>query len=209
MHRRRILAAALALGLVASACGRSEFQYPQDSAEGVYFKVPRSWTVFDETDEANEGRPPGASNAIELRSWFIDSSPTPDLDHTTVQDGDAPVGAATIFGLGVSLAEQLSLSSVRGLGLPFDPVYPQTGLETTWEVVLDQQLRSADGIPGAVAIFNHRDTVDDPWITQGRVVFLDTIGQRAYLLDIYCSSECFERNYDDIFTVLDSWRIDK
>jgi hypothetical protein len=30
----------------------------------------------------------------------------------------------------------------------------------------------------------------------------------VYLLDIYCSAACFEQHRDDIFDVLDSWRID-
>lgn len=208
-RRSRVLTAALALGLVATACGQSTYEYPRDAAEGVYFKVPREWTVFDETEDELDGRLPGSTNAIPVRVWVIDAHDDADPANAEAFDGDTPVGGATIYALGIGISEALSISELRSVGFDFDPANPQSGLEDTWEVVVDQQLLTDDGVPGAAVIFNHRDSVDDPWLTQGRVVYFDAVGGRAYLLDVYCSAECFDRNYDDIFAVLDSWRIDK
>jgi hypothetical protein len=59
-----------------------------------------------------------------------------------------------------------------------------------------------------VAVWNYRKTTDDKWLSQAREVFVDPASNRVYLLDIYCSAACFEQHRDDIFDVLDSWRID-
>lgn len=202
------LAGGLLAGQVLAGCGEPEFQYPHDSAEGVYFKVPRSWTVFDETETFYEDRVDGGSTAQPVRVWVLDSNRPADPTNVDDANGDQPVGIAEIIALSPGLAENVSISSVRSIGFEFDPVAPATGLEDTWEVVIDQQMRTEDGISGAVAVFNYRDTADDPWLSQAREVFLDPTRQRVYLLDVFCSSSCFEQNQDDIYDIIDSWRID-
>ncbi|MGE3590306.1 MAG: hypothetical protein AB7L17_21475, partial [Ilumatobacteraceae bacterium] len=198
----------VALSVLVTACGEPEFEYPHDAAEGVYFKVPREWTVFDQTAEFLEGRVDGQATSTPLRLWTIDSNRPADADNAAAFDGDRPVGTAQIIEVVPSLSERLSIADLRSIGFEFDPVNPATGLEDTWEVVLDQPLRTKDGISGAVAMFNHRATSDDEWLSQAREVFLDPTRQRVYILDLYCSAACFEANQDEIFDVLDSWRID-
>lgn len=207
--RRLSAGAALAVTTIAAVgCGEPEFQYPHDEVEGVYFKVPSAWTVFDQTDDYFDGRIEATGTAQPVRVWTLDASDDADADHASVRDGDVPVGRAQIVELTSSASELVSISAVRSLGFDFDPVSPATGLDEVWEVALDQPLRTADGISGAVAIFNFRAEADDEWLTQAREVFLDPTRQRLYLLDIYCSAACFDEHRDDIFDVLDSWRID-
>lgn len=207
------LALVTALGAASLAgCGDPAYQYPHDDAEGVYFKVPNDWTVFDRTDEFFDGRIDAGTYAQPVRVWTLDASDDPAPDAPDTIDGDSPVGTAQILALAPSLGEQISVSYLRGLGFEFDPVNPPVDLQDTWEVALDQPLRTDDGLSGSVAVFNHRDSVDDPWLSQARLVFIDPTspkGQpRAYALDIYCSAECFDAHRDEIFSVLDSWRID-
>lgn len=201
-----VLSAAVALGI--AACGEPEYQYPHDATEGVYFKVPSSWTVFDETDSFYEGRVEGGSTAQPVRVWVLDSNEPAAPDNIDDANGDLPVGIAQIIAVSPSLSENISISSVRSLGFEFDPVAPATGLEDTWEVVLDQPMRTEDGISGAVAVFSYRDTADDPWLSQARGVFFDPTRQRVYLLDLFCGAACFEQYRDDIYAIIDSWRID-
>jgi hypothetical protein len=198
----------LCAGLVLASCGEPEFQYPHDAQEGVYFKVPASWHVSDETASFYEGREAGASQAQPVRIWFVDAAPEADPAHLDNPAGDTPVGFVQILAVSPSLAENVSISSVRASGFEFDPVSPPAEFEDLWEVTIDQPLRTDDGISGAVAIFNHRDTADDPWLTESRLVFVDPTRQRVYLFDMFCSAACFEQNYDDIFAAIDSWRID-
>jgi hypothetical protein len=210
MKPRRVglVAALTAMTVLAVACGEPEFEYPNDSVEGVYFKVPRSWTVFDQTDEYFEGRVGAATGAEPVRLWFLDSNDPATIDNVAVLDGDQPVGRAQILQVSSSISEGVSISTARAAGFEFDPASPPADLEDTWEVALDAPMRTEDGISGAVAIFNHRETVSDEWLTQGREVFVDPTRQRVYILDIYCTAECFDLNRDEIFDILDSWRID-
>ena len=210
MNPRRVglVAALTAMTVLAVACGEPEFEYPHDAEEGVYFKVPRSWTVFDQTEEYFEGRVEGGATARPLRFWTLDANHPADAENAAADDGDKPVGTAQIIQVTSGLSEALSISSVRSVGFEFDPVSPATGLEDTWEVVVDQPMRTDDGISGAVAVFNHRDDVNDDWLSQAREVFVDPTRQRVYILDIYCTAECFDLNRDEIFDILDSWRID-
>lgn len=213
LRSARALALVAALGATSLAgCGDPEYQYPHDDAEGVYFKVPRDWTVFDRTDEFYDGRIDAGAYAQPVRVWTLDAGDDPSPDAIDTLDGDSPVGTAQILALVPSLGESMSVSYLRSIGFDFDPVNPPADVQDTWEVAVDQPLRTDDGLSGAVAVFNHRDSVDDPWLTQARLVFVDPTspkGQpRAYALDIYCSAECFETHRDEIFSVLDSWRID-
>lgn len=205
---KRSMAAIAGAALLFTACGSPEFQYPHDAAEGVYFKVPSSWTVTDTTEGFYEDRVPGGSTAQPLRVWAIDSNEPADVANIDLGDGDKPVGTAQIIALSAGLSENVSISSVRSVGLEFDPVNPATGLESTWEVVTDQPLRTDDGISGSVAVWNHRDTTADEWLSQAREVFVDPTRQRVYILDLYCTAKCFDTYRDDIFDVLGSWRID-
>jgi hypothetical protein len=202
------VAGALALAAVATACGDPEYQYPHDGAEGVYFKVPSEWTVFDETKTSQEGRVEGGSSVTPVRVWAIDAHDPAAVTNITVRDGDHPVGMVRIFATTERLGQAVSIAAIRSDGFEFDPVSPPADLDGTWEVVIDQALRTEDGVSGAVAVFNHRETPDDPWQSQAREVYVDPSRQRIYMLDIYCNSTCFEANWDDIFDVLDSWRIE-
>lgn len=206
--RPALAAPLLCAGLLLAACGEPEFQYPNDSAEGVYFKVPADWHVVDETEAFYEGREAGASQSQPVRVWLVDAAEQADPAHLDDRAGDTPVGLARILAVSPSLSEAVSIASVRASGFDFDPTSPPAEFQDLWEVSLDQPLRTDDGISGAVAIFNHRESADDPWLTQARLVFVDPTRQRVYLFDLYCSSACFQQYYDDIFDVLDSWRID-
>jgi hypothetical protein len=204
----RLAGPLLCAGLLLASCGDPEFQYPHDAAEGVYFKVPADWDVSDETEAFYDGRVDGASTAQPVRVWVVDADPDPDPAHLDDPARDLPVGIAQIIAVSPSLAEAVSIASVRASGFDFDPVSPPADFEDLWEVTIDQPLRTADGISGSVAIFNHRDSVDDPWLTQSRITFVDPTRQRVYIFDMYCNATCFEQYYDDIFDVIDSWRID-
>jgi hypothetical protein len=205
---RRTVAMMAAAAVLVAGCGDPDYRYASDSQEGVSFRVPYSWTIFDRTEEEFSGRLDGGATAQALRVWVIDSNELADPRNPEQVDGDVPVGNAQIIATASGLSQNLSIASVRSVGLEFDPVNPATGLEDTWEVVTDQPLRSEGGVSGAVAIWNYRETTDDEWLSQAREVFVDPASNRVYLLDIYCSAACFEQHRDDIFDVLDSWRID-
>jgi hypothetical protein len=202
------VACALAVSIVATGCGDPEYQYPHDGAEGVYFKVPSDWTVFDRTEATQEGRVEGGSAVTPIRVWMIDAHDPATIDNIAVENGDKPVGVVRILATSRRLGQAVSVADARSDGFEFDPVSPPADLTDTWEVVLDQALRSDEGVSGAVVVFNHRESAGDAWRSHAREVFVDSSGQRVYLLDIYCSASCFEENWDDIFEVLDSWRID-
>lgn len=206
---KRTVAMVVAAAALVAGCGDPDYRYASDSQEGVSFRVPYTWSIFDRTEEEFSGRLDGGATARALRIWVIDSNDEADPSNPEVFDGDVPVGNAQIIATASGLSDNLSISAVRSVGLEFDPVNPATGLEDTWEVVLDQPMRSEGGASGSIAVWNYRTTTSDPWLSRAREVFVDPASNRVYLLDIYCTAACFEQHRDDIYDVLDSWRIDK
>ena len=193
-----------AAAVLAAGCGDPDYRYASDSKEGVSFRVPYSWSIFDRTDEEFSGRLDGGATARALRIWVIDSNEDADPGNPEVFDGDVPVGNAQIIATASGLSDNLSISAVRSVGLEFDPVNPATGLEDTWEVVLDQPMRSEGGVSGSIAVWNYRATTSDNWLSRAREVFVDPASTRVYILDLYFSAACFEQHRDDIYDVLDS-----
>jgi hypothetical protein len=208
MRRGRVFMAAIATAVLVAACGDPQYRSARNDVEKVYVRVPHSWTVFDRTDEFYDEEQTANSAVQPIQVWVIDSAEAADPRNVEEVDRDTPVGTAQVFEIVTQdLAENVSIASVRSLGFDFDPAAPPEDQADNWRVTVNQPLQTERGISGSVIMFDRRDSPDDPWISQARGVFVDPAGERLYLLDLFCTKECFDEHYDQIFDVLDSWRI--
>src|SRR6266576_7013374 len=108
------LIGALVLVGVLAGCGGNNYRFVNNSAEGAFFKVPSSWTIYPLTEQDTEGR------AIKLpvdtqRIWHIafDAAKQPDQAHLDVDRPTDPVGDVQIYALSSSDNDQVSQSSLR------------------------------------------------------------------------------------------------
>ncbi len=201
----------VALGVVAAvlaACGDPQYRYARNDTEKVYVRVPYSWSVFDRTDVFYDEDQLTNSAVQPVQVWVLDGSADADPRHVEDSERDEPVGTAQVFAIrSQELAESVSIASMRSFGFDFDPAAPPEDEAENWRLNVSQPMQTERGISGSIIMFDRRETADDPWVSQARGVFVDPAGERLYLLDLFCTEECFEQHYDEIFDVLDSWRI--
>ena len=208
MERGRVFTAVIAATVLVAACGDPQYRYARNDAEKVYVRVPYTWTVFDRTDEFYDEEQTANSAVQPIQVWVLDAAEQADPRHVEDSERDDPVGTAQVFSIrSQELAESVSIASMRSFGFDFDPASPPEDQASNWRLNVSQPLQTERGISGSVIMFDRRETPDDPWVSQARGVFVDPAGERLYLLDLFCTEECFEQHYEEIFDVLDSWRI--
>jgi hypothetical protein len=113
MSLRRLLALVTAVVALAS-CGGSGYDYVANRKEGVFFKVPDDWRVF-ETDELLE--PEEA-----VGSWVrgFDAAAVPSPERVFAVGSSTPRGFAEVRVLSQAERQQTSLTSLRALGFGTD-----------------------------------------------------------------------------------------
>ena len=100
--------------LVAGACGSSTYSYEKNAKLGIYLKVPKEWTPFDQrtlqVQYLDPSKEPSADGLALLRSiqWerAWDASSAPSLSHLPLGAADAPFVLVKVRDL---LVEELSL----------------------------------------------------------------------------------------------------
>lgn len=208
MRRGRGIVVVGAVAVLLAACGDPQYRYARNDTEKVYFRVPYSWTVFDRTEEFYDDEQIASSAVQPIQVWVIDGAAEADPRHVEDSERDDPVGTAQVFAIrSQDLAESVSISSMRSFGFDFDPGSPPDDQAENWRVDVSQPMQTERGISGSIVMFDRRASAEEPWVSQARGVFVDPAGERLYLLDLFCTEECFEQHYDEIFDVLDSWRI--
>jgi len=202
----RRLPALVVLAAVLAACGGSGYAYVANRREGVFFKVPDEWRVF-ETDELLDAE---AAAGRWVRGF--DAAAVPDPDRVFVVQSTTPRGFAEVRALSASERQRVSLTTLRATGFgateegePIDPLlYAEQNPDELRildyeELVLDDargvrlRIRATDR-DGTVVILDQRVLVDDATSTR----FLFTIG---------CTDECWEAHGDQMEEVLESWTL--
>jgi|SRR3954451_15472651 len=208
--RRVGLAVVLGTSLVAvAACGGAKFHYVNDSTEGNYFKVPKSWTVYPLTAKDKEGRPealPIGSQSV----WHVafDSARPASLDHLDPLRPDDMVGEVQIISLSDSAAQQISQSQLREwLFYGVDPILNEPQ-EDSWELVSAGTVDGAHELTGTRAVINaHPSAEPDKWVTIDGSVMLDLKAKRVYFLRIRCDSQCYDSKRKTADEIVASWKV--
>jgi hypothetical protein len=93
----------------------------RDPGVGVAYRIPTSWTVFDEMTltGVDPGSPQGAVDPIVWLTAF-DGNPAPKTEHVLDLTADYPYGLAIVYELQGRVRENLDISSMRNLMFPLD-----------------------------------------------------------------------------------------
>jgi hypothetical protein len=208
-----LVGALILMGVVASACSRSTFEYVSSSDRKAYFKVPADWGFFDKRDILVASGQSLSEESNRQLKWMIgfDASPDPSVENV-LSLGDPPrypVILARVQELNFQLRDQLSLSGIRNSMYPVDQLLQQNAAEILHyeDVVLDGGLHGnrvifdviTGGVTG-VAVGNSVIRVDQTGI-------VDPATQTLYLFTIRCESHCFRDNKAIIDQIANSWTV--
>jgi hypothetical protein len=200
MSMRGIASLAVA-ALVLAACGGASREYVSNGAQNTYFALPNDWQQSDVTEEATLAS--GRLN-VEWHNTFGDPSAESDeFERDTALTGDAY--ALTYE---ADVRELVSISSIRALFMPggVDPVTSEDGAGTA-ELLAYTPLEMSGG-SGTRVVVNIRVS-DDPvkWITIDQSVIIDAVTGRSLVMQMQCSSECYEQHQDVANEIATSWEV--
>lgn len=194
-----------AAAMILSACAGSEYRYVKDSSEGAYFKVPRSWKVYDADDIiAASGNQLSAAQRSTLRFMVaFDGDPTPSLEHD-LQTATRPFGLARVRQLAPDERQKYSLIALRNEIVPIDQILEEEAAEI--ELLADpKEITTKDGFAGTRLIY--RVTTGDGSFTVDQTGLMDAATRRVYFFIIGCESRCFDQHRRTITEIADSWTV--
>lgn len=205
--RTRLVAVVLGAVLTLAACGESTNRYIANSEEKVYLRVPRDWNEIEFTD-ADADRLEGLTSQATI-VWRSGSTPAPDPEPDTVSS-ESPLAFTAVYELSGQLNQQMSASLARLAASPtgFDPVLPSDDSQSALVEVLSYEPLGFDGVNGSRIVFRLRDSGTDPWKAVYDVsAAYDSKRFRLYVLQVGCSSSCYELNKSTISAIADSWLV--
>jgi len=211
------LAAAGGLAVSLVGCGRSDFQYVENSTEGVYIRVPDDWDVV-----ANDLDPalPRTSRGVVLTEnlpptiglWEVDMVASP-----VAAGGDLPEAQGTLL---VSIVNpdyrhEVSVESQRARRFQLSGE-EEGEVATLRELARQNDPRVAliddvdiieDDIRGNRAVFRLQGEDGSTSIVD-HVVTFDAATSRSYELFFSCETRCYEANREAINEIVDSLTVE-
>jgi len=210
--RVSLLLVGLVIALIATACGRSGFDYVEYQDEGVFVKVPDEWAVFETT----EVDPPAQIVADillqpvggEVPSWQVIIDAGPDATATNIREPlyGYPIGLAEVQPIDPAIRDLFNTSTMRQLAtnFEFDPARPPETIEGV-SVLLDIDV-SSDSLRGNRVVFT-RPVAEGVMIVDN-LVFVDDLNSRWYRLTLTCEENCYRANADLIDEIVGSFTVE-
>ncbi|MGH9177343.1 MAG: hypothetical protein ACRD0N_02150 [Acidimicrobiales bacterium] len=198
---------AVAGAVLLAGCGGPKYHYVKSSSNRTYVRVPSKWTLYDEdeilssTEQSDE-----AKEQFKRLSWSVafDASPRPSLDHL-LSGSDHPTGLVQVRTLLPSERDEFSLSDLRSLLLPVDPLSNEAQLSGDVEVLETKDIKQ-DGLHGSELLLNLR-TPEGDVVKWRQAALVDPAVKKVHVLAVSCDTECYAANEDEIDSVVDSWKV--
>jgi hypothetical protein len=196
----RGFAAMGAMVVLVVACGGPSREYVSNGAQNTYFALPNDWQQADVTEESalSSGR-----LSVAWHHTFGDPDATADeFERSTALTGDAYV-----LTYEAEVREVVSISSIRALFMP-GGVDPVTSDETGTAELLAYTPLAMGGGSGSRVVVNVRVS-EDPvkWVTIDQSVIIDATTGRSLVMQLQCSSECYEEHQDVANDIATSWEV--
>jgi hypothetical protein len=208
--RCRILSGAVVVAIVAlllSGCAGSSQRFVKSSSDGVYFKIPEHWELYDEDTivDADTALSPQEREVSKDIGWQVvfDAAPSPSLKHYGAADAEHPAGIAQVVRLTPDERDEISISSLRNLIVPVDQLLEANDGSLQ---VLDFEEVNEGVNRGINFVFNIR-TEDGGFVTINQTTLVDDKTQELFLFVVSCKADCYVDNEDTIDKVVDSWTV--
>jgi hypothetical protein len=196
------------LALLLSSCSTS-VTYAGSSSNGVFFKLPKDWTVYNQTKLQDMGlaNPTQASQqqaAGDSYQLFVSfASPNPRLGTHGNPDlsGSSPWAFNFVESLGGSDAESISLGGLQDLVLPVDTLTQQGDAEQ----LASTKLLVKGDLRGTRVTFEAK-TQTGPVAFQ-QVAYINSPTNEVWVLAVGCSPSCFQAHKTTIDKIVDSFTV--
>jgi hypothetical protein len=202
------LVVAAAPGAIA-ACGPSGSRYLAERDERVYLRIPRDWKEIETSDSGDPLVQQTADAAIVSKQIV---SPEDGVGEIGDLSGEEPVARMTVYEISGSLNQRMStqLARVAGSGLAFDPALPSSEYEGLTEVLNYDPDPSGGERSGSRLVYRVRPSRDEEWaFTFDLTTYFDPVAERLYVLEIGCTTACFDAAAEQIDRVARSWEVDR
>jgi len=211
----------LVAALVMAACAPSGQQYVKNSSEGLYFKIPTDWELYDEDailDFQEDELSPLEVEETREGGWqvFFDAAPSPTLNHLGELVTKHPNGQAQIIQLGPEARDTVSMERLRNLIFPIDEV---SDFDSSLVELVDGKEIHEEEVRGVQFVFNIDARVpaliqtgtlepgDRRFATFNQTALVDERTETLYVLLVSCSVRCYEDNKGTIDDVVESWTV--
>lgn len=201
-----LISLSISVSLITS-CGESSHRYIANKAERVYFKVPRDWDEVPFSDSDADRLEAQTSQATLV--WRSAASTDPNATPTKA-DADYPLVFAAVYQLDGELNQNMSASLARVAVSPtgFDPVLPQDSSQRELVEVMSYAPLAFDNMNGTRVVFRSRETPDtDYQLVYDMSAAYDSRHFRLFVLQIGCSTSCYDNNQSAITSVANSWLV--
>jgi hypothetical protein len=213
--------AGLVAALAAAACTPSGHRYVKNSSEGVYFKIPDDWELFEEDailEAQEEDLSPLELEETREGGWqvFFDAAPRPSLAHLGELVTKHPNGQAQVIQLGPQARDTVSMETLRNLIFPIDEV---ADFDSSLVELVDGKEINEEDVRGVQFVFNIDSRVPaliqtgtlesgrSRFATFNQTTLLDERTETLYVLLVSCSVDCYEDNEGTIDDVVESWTV--
>jgi hypothetical protein len=206
-----VLAAATMVSVVAlitSSCSGSGYEYIKDSTSTAFFKIPSSWSVYNENqilDNSSITASPQAKQAFAQATWMVgfdgDTPPSPNNLFIFGNAAQKPTGFAQVRPLGQSERDTFSLSTIRNALFDVDG----TSSGTPAEMLSSADVVLPGGFHGLHVEYNVSQGQD--FLTVNQIGVVDPSTSTLYLFAIGCEAHCYLDNQDLIDQVAGSWTV--
>jgi hypothetical protein len=203
----RLLALTILTAVLASACASTGYDYVKNSEDRTYFKVPDSWKVYDEEevfDLTTEGLSDDEKEVARELFWAVrfDGAPKPSIEHLA-GPYKHPTGLAEVQDLLQEESDAMSLSTLRNLYFPID----EAEIAGDGTVLAYEPIELDGGFHGVHIV--GRLLIDDKGteVTFSQNAVLDQSTSKLFAFIVFCTSECYSDNEEQIDRVVDSWTV--
>lgn len=206
---KRIAAATIALVML-SACTPSK-QYEGSKSDGAFFTVPNGWQKVDgtalnkvEAKNANQDELDRLS-MVTYQAGFTKAKKIDPKDIFLLEPTKDPVLYVRIRDLFPEERNAISLNTLRNLVLPItdylDGTIPN---DRKFELYDDQEINEVGGRGVSLLYSFDYNGVNE---TVNQVALMSNDQNRIYVFIIRCSTECYNKNIDEIDEIVNSFTV--
>lgn len=208
-----LLAIPLSSTVLSSCLGVSyDFVSHQTSAgESTYFKIPQAWTLFHSraiVQEEFSKATPATVNKVDAVSWanIFMGLPGQRLSKNIGFQGSIPVGLARADELSGTARQGFSLSSLRTLVLPSDPLSATAPTGYSYKVLSYKEFVRPGGFRGS-QLYVDITTPNGGNSTYIQDAVVNAQTSWVYMIAVGCDASCFKNNQTAILSIVDSWNV--
>lgn len=186
------------------ACGAPEYNYLKRTSDGVFLKLPASWTVYDEREFwEGQGLSPAEVDDQMANGWVaaFDADPSPSMAHVAALVPDHVTGVLSVRSIPAEQRDTLSLKSLRSAVVDLDTAVD----EGTARLIKYDELDLSDGFRGIRVVYRYQ-TKDGPAVFD-QITAHDGNATKLYNFVQTCSLECYQESSKAMDKVAATWTL--